>query len=254
MALTASTVQSQDSSIPNAVGSVVDGVTDDFRFGNAPSESLRLEPILGHLQVPPEHKGPKSEAFRVMVGVLKNRLRSSIPAMSDAFHARVREAVALEMASSNEYHPKLRAEALEYQHAAFGRLNEEMPYLDSFIKETARLSPGPICTMSAPRTVMVPYTSSEGYHVPAGNWLAVPQLALMRDDRIWPRAAQFEGFRFVDESKGGASETRLTHPSYEFPFWGSVRHAWWVVLSASGFRCRVQPLFAALTFSFDPWR
>lgn len=53
---------------------------------------------MGHLQVPPEHKGPKSEAFRVMVGVLKNKLRSNVPAMSDAFQMRIREAVALEMA------------------------------------------------------------------------------------------------------------------------------------------------------------
>ena len=56
------------------------------------------EPILGHLQVPPEHKGPKSEAFRVMVGVLKNRLRSNVPAMSNTFQMRIREAVALEVA------------------------------------------------------------------------------------------------------------------------------------------------------------
>ena len=27
---------------------------------------------------------------------------------------------------------------------SFGSLNQEMPYLDSFVKETARLSPGPI--------------------------------------------------------------------------------------------------------------
>ena len=59
------------------------------------------EPILGHLQVPPEHKGPKSEAFRVMIGVLKNRLRSNVPAMSNAFQMRIKEAVALEV----EPHP-----------------------------------------------------------------------------------------------------------------------------------------------------
>lgn len=128
-----------------------------------------------------------------------------------------------------------------------------MPYLDSFVKETARLSPGPIrkparCSsisdkkakgmipmsgtnaklpneVSAPRTVMRPYRSQDGYHVPAGNWLAVPQLSLMRDESIWPRASAFEGFRFVDE-KTGTSKSRLTHPSYEFPFWGSIQHAW----------------------------
>ena len=56
------------------------------------------EPILGHLQVPPEHKGLKSEAFRVTVGVLKNKLRSNVPAMSNAFQMRIREAIASEVA------------------------------------------------------------------------------------------------------------------------------------------------------------
>ena len=134
---------------------------------------------------------------------------------------------------------------------AFGSLNQEMPYFDSFVKETARLSPGPIrklaplpcegkierwvfiscanveptVTVSAPRTVMVPYTSPDGYHVPVGNWLAIPQITLMRDESIWPRAMSFEAFRFVDEDNG-TSKSRLTHPSYEFPFWGSIQHAW----------------------------
>ena len=79
--------------------------------------------------------------------------------------------------------------------------------------------------VSAPRTVMVPYTSPDGYHIPAGNWVAIPQLLLMRDESIWPRALTFEGFRFVDENNG-TSKSRLTHPSYEFPFWGSIQHAW----------------------------
>lgn len=72
---------------------------------------------------------------------------------------------------------------------------------------------------------MVPYTTRDSHHIPTGNWLAIPQLSLMRDESIWPRAKVFEGFRFVDE-KSGASESRLTHPSYEFPFWGSIHHAW----------------------------
>lgn len=54
--------------------------------------------LLSQHQVPPEHKGPKSEAFRVTVGVLKNNLRSNIPAMSHDIRTRVREAVDLEVA------------------------------------------------------------------------------------------------------------------------------------------------------------
>ena len=59
------------------------------------------EPILGHHQVPPEHKGPKSESFRVTVGVLKSKLRAKIPGMSNALQLRVKESVALEMAPEN---------------------------------------------------------------------------------------------------------------------------------------------------------
>lgn len=54
-------------------------------------------PILGHLQVPPDHKGPKSEGFRVMVGVLKNKLRSNIPSMADTFRKNIKKALDLEM-------------------------------------------------------------------------------------------------------------------------------------------------------------
>lgn len=70
---------------------------------------------------------------------------------------------------------------------------------------------------------MTPYTTSDGVHIPSGNWLAIPQIALMRDETIWSHAKDFDGFRFVD--KNHSSESRWTHPSYEYPFWGSIRHA-----------------------------
>lgn len=38
---------------------------------------------------------------------------------------------------------------MESKEASFGSLNQEMPYLDSFVKETARLSPGPIRKLAA---------------------------------------------------------------------------------------------------------
>ncbi|KAH3919011.1 hypothetical protein HBH56_027670 [Parastagonospora nodorum] len=328
-------------------------------------------PILGHLQVKPEHKGPKSEGFRVMIGVLKNKLRSNIPVMSAAFRKSIEDAFTKEVEDSKknedgwseilmmpsllrvftrvnllaflgedqageikvyddimsffwscakafpivnlmpqftmplispiamgfgitrrvvynlilrltsksvhgtatnkmhithwvaevtklhdiaaiaritlgllfasafqvpmiaqfviyrlcihpEYTAQLRAEAESFDDAAFTAKNEEMPYLDSFIKETSRLSPGPI--LSAPRAVMHDYTTSSGAYVPRGNWLAIPQIALMRDEAIWTGGAAFDGFRFVSNT-GNASDSRWTHPSYEYPFWGSIRHA-----------------------------
>jgi hypothetical protein len=44
----------------------------------------------------------------------------------------------------SQYHHKLKAEAVECEHRSFNSLNQEMPYLDSFVKETSRLSPGAI--------------------------------------------------------------------------------------------------------------
>lgn len=48
-----------------------------------------------------------------------------------------------------EYRERLRAEAVEYQDVSFGSSNREMPYMDSFVKETSRLSPGPIRKLAA---------------------------------------------------------------------------------------------------------
>ena len=74
---------------------------------------------------------------------------------------------------------------------------------------------------------MSPYTSPDDVVVPEGNWVAIPQYTLMRDPKVWAGGAQFSGFRFVDEH--GQSRSRFTHPSHEFPYWGSIKHAWFVL-------------------------
>ncbi|KAL8627625.1 hypothetical protein Q9189_006682 [Teloschistes chrysophthalmus] len=122
-------------------------------------------------------------------------------------------------------------EAFESQGLAFNN-NREMPYMDSFMKESARLGPSVIdwklirspTIVSVPRRVMSPYISPDGVNVPTGNWVAVPQLPLMRDPKLWSGGSAFNGFRFVDSD--GSSSSRFTHPSLDFPYWGSVRHAW----------------------------
>ena len=71
--------------------------------------------------------------------------------------------------------------------------------------------------VSAPPTVMTPYSSPDGFQVPARNWLAIPQLSLMRDEAIRERASTFEGFRYIHENNE-SSTSRFTHPSFEVPF------------------------------------
>ena len=74
---------------------------------------------------------------------------------------------------------------------------------------------------------MSSYTFADGTHVPAGNWISIPQRALMSDPALYPEPKDFNPFRFVTYRNGVAeSASRFTHPSWSFPYWGSVRRAW----------------------------
>ncbi|CAG8979953.1 hypothetical protein HYALB_00013084 [Hymenoscyphus albidus] len=195
--------------------------------------------VLGPFSLVPEKDKIKSENFRVMIGVLKNKLCSNLPDMTNSFRCRINESIALDYENgtrlnSNEewrkirlmpaflriftrvnittflgeeqgeeakrnpgarghltrwiaemlrlddiaetakvtigllfasafqvpmvsqfmihslcehkdYHDRLREEALRYKDASFGRVNQDMPLLDFFMRETVRLSPGIIC-------------------------------------------------------------------------------------------------------------
>ena len=81
--------------------------------------------------------------------------------------------------------------------------------------------------VGVPRKVLSPFTFSDGVHVPSGNWVCVPQQALMQDPANYPDPMTFDGFRFANGKDGNTtSESRFSHPSWRFPFWGSVKQAW----------------------------
>ncbi|KAL8830386.1 MAG: hypothetical protein Q9191_001463 [Dirinaria sp. TL-2023a] len=123
-----------------------------------------------------------------------------------------------------EYIQPLRTEILRSGRVRFNHQNNELPLLDSFLKETARMNPVTIFGM--PRKVMAPFTFSDGTHVPANNWIVVPQQSQMKDPANYTNPETFDGFRFVKSNKeGAASESRFSHPSWRFPFWGSVKQA-----------------------------
>ncbi|KAL9041306.1 MAG: hypothetical protein Q9180_001364 [Flavoplaca navasiana] len=123
-----------------------------------------------------------------------------------------------------EYLKPLRDENVKSGGVLFNHQNNELPLLDSFMKETARMNPVTIFGM--PRKVMTPFTFSDGTHVPAKNWIVVPQQCMMKDPKHYPQPETFDGFRFVTHrDEGAVSESRLSHPSWRFPFWGSVKQA-----------------------------
>ncbi|MCJ1427685.1 hypothetical protein MMC29_005590 [Sticta canariensis] len=109
----------------------------------------------------------------------------------------------------------------------YTRLNR-LPALDSFLKESARLSPGNSTAVS--RQTLVPYTFSGpgGPHVPAGNWISVPSRAIMRDPANYPSPETFDPFRFATnviatgetDMEVNAAHVKYTDSSYKFPLWG----------------------------------
>jgi hypothetical protein len=82
-----------------------------------------------------------------------------------------------------------------------------------------------------PRKITSDFTFSNGTHVPAHNWIVVPQQAQMKDPSNYEDPETFNGFRFVNrvDGKMPISTSRLSHPSWKFPYWGSVKQAWSVM-------------------------
>lgn len=72
------------------------------------------------------------------------------------------------------------------------------------------------------------FTFSNGSHIPAGNLVAVPQYAIMRDERTYSDPERFDGFRFYtpEAELETAPSTKYTDVKWEFPYWGSPNHAW----------------------------
>jgi len=83
-----------------------------------------------------------------------------------------------------------------------------------------------------PRKITTPFTFSDGTYVPPKNWVVVPQLVQMKDPANYANPETFDGNRFVKHTwEDAASESRLSHPSWRFPLWGSVKQAWSVPVS-----------------------
>ncbi|KAH6663436.1 cytochrome P450 [Halenospora varia] len=117
---------------------------------------------------------------------------------------------------------RLREEIKSTKGDEFKPQEKEMPYLDSFLKEVARLSP--LTDFALPRKVISPFTFSDGTHVPTGNWVGTPHLQTMTDHEFYSNPHTFDGFRFVSE-KDGTSRTRFTDVTPEYPFWGHSKSA-----------------------------
>ncbi|KAL2786711.1 cytochrome P450 [Aspergillus keveii] len=96
-----------------------------------------------------------------------------------------------------EYTEPLRAE-LEAEYSDFLKTGQGLPLLDSFIKESARLTP--VESMSTRRQALVPFQFSDGTKLAAGDWACTPVRAIMQNEALYPAPLEFHGFRFVDKT------------------------------------------------------
>ncbi|KAL8716976.1 MAG: hypothetical protein Q9225_005737 [Loekoesia sp. 1 TL-2023] len=123
-------------------------------------------------------------------------------------------------------------EAMEQAHPDGRKNYDALPLMDSFLRETARMNPTVVLTM--PRKVLHPFRFSDGPVVPADNWLVVPSHAIMQNPDYYDDPSTFDGFRFVAKDKTRINgevpdnnKNRFSTPSFDFPFWGSVRRPWY---------------------------
>ncbi|GIJ98280.1 hypothetical protein Aspvir_000396 [Aspergillus viridinutans] len=150
----------------------------------------------------------------------------------------------------NDYVEPLRAEIQQYLAGSCRRRVAEMPLLDSFVRESIRctnsdasgcwqsfldgyMQPLLIQAVTVRRKALAPFVFSDGLEVAEGDWVCIPQRAMMRDrDRIrYQNPQAFDGFRFARANKQlragdvpldvpESSPLTMTDVSVDWPIWG----------------------------------
>ncbi|KAJ8133116.1 hypothetical protein O1611_g504 [Lasiodiplodia mahajangana] len=125
-----------------------------------------------------------------------------------------------------EYAQPLRRELSEH-YVQFEQTGVGLPLLDSFIKESARLTP--IEAQSTRRGVLQPFTFSDGTRLGIGDWACTPARAIMQKAEYYPDPTSFHGFRFADAATMHKAAIPLSFPSQnptQLTDVGDTWHVW----------------------------
>ncbi|KAM6503705.1 Cytochrome P450 [Amanita muscaria] len=97
--------------------------------------------------------------------------------------------------------------------------------VDSFIKESLRLSNFALVTMS--RKALRDFTFSDGTTIPAGSTMAVPFNGVNTDANDYSDPSVFDGFRFekLREQDGESMKHQITSLGVDYILFGNGRHA-----------------------------
>ncbi|KAL8722765.1 MAG: hypothetical protein Q9225_000826 [Loekoesia sp. 1 TL-2023] len=132
-----------------------------------------------------------------------------------------------EIATRPEYVKPLREE-IEHCLRNFGGWTKDalelMIKLDSFVRECQRYNP--LDAGSLARRVTVPFTFSNGLHLPAGTVIFAPNAPVLFDPANYPDPESFNGFRFSDlrSLPGQDQKHTFTSPSLKNLQFGEGRH------------------------------
>jgi cytochrome P450 len=80
---------------------------------------------------------------------------------------------------------------------------EDLPVLDAFLKESARLSA--FESTAVRRQALKPYTFQSGLRVKTGDWVCVPTRSVMRDPERFPEPMKFDPYRHRSTAGSGAT-------------------------------------------------
>ncbi|CZT23695.1 uncharacterized protein RCC_09409 [Ramularia collo-cygni] len=92
----------------------------------------------------------------------------------------------------------------------------KMPKLDSFLRETLRLSPPTAFTLQ--RKVDVDIPLSNGEVVKAGTLIGFPTLAIQRDPEFYENPLEFDGYRFFNADDNISAVRSVTQSRTYLPF------------------------------------
>lgn len=135
--------------------------------------------------------------------------------------------VLYELATRPEYVQPMRDEVEEVikQEGWTKSAVHKLVKLDSFIKETMRLSDFSILTMQ--RKALKDFTFSNGMTVPAGCTLAIPFYVINNDPENYSDPKAFDGFRFerMRKQEGENLKHQIVTLDLEYILFGHGRHA-----------------------------
>jgi len=126
-----------------------------------------------------------------------------------------------------------------------------MPLLDSFLKESSRLNPLEASklyyvaskehhspkSVSGRRQALKDFRYSDGVTVKKGVWTCIPTEAILHDEKFFPDAEHFNGFRFASPEKIPGNIKTVTQPegpsnfvdiSPNYHSWGIGGITWYV--------------------------